>query len=68
MWHKKNIASDQSNTNYDIGNEIFYNTDVLKSNPFNWNEAYILVRADITIIGDNNVQKMFTIHKMHYKN
>ena len=26
------IVNDQSNSNYDVGNEIIYNTEVLKSN------------------------------------
>ena len=29
---KWNIANDQSNANYDVGNEIIYNAKVLKSN------------------------------------
>ena len=32
MTRKWNIFNDQSNTNYDVGNEIIYNTEVLKSN------------------------------------
>ena len=28
---KWNIVNDQSNVNYDVGNEIFYFTEVLKS-------------------------------------
>ena len=31
---KWNIVNDNSNANYDAGNEIPYNTEVLKSNPF----------------------------------
>ena len=30
MWQKWNIDSDESNVNYDVGNEIIYNTKVLK--------------------------------------
>ena len=44
---KENIINDQSNPNYDRGNEITYNTEVLKSNIFDYNDAYILVRSDI---------------------
>ena len=33
VTRKWNIVSDQSNANYDVGNEIIYNTEVLKSNP-----------------------------------
>ena len=32
---KWSIVSDQSSTNYDVGNKIIYNTKVLKSNPCN---------------------------------
>ena len=32
VTRKWNIFNDQSNANYDVGNEIFYNTEVLKSN------------------------------------
>ena len=36
-----------------MGNEIFLNTEVLKYNLSDYNDAYILVRGDITILGDN---------------
>ena len=32
MARKWNMVNDQSNVNYDVGNEIIYNTEVLKSN------------------------------------
>ena len=32
VTRKWNIVNDQSNANYDVGNEIIYNTEVLKSN------------------------------------
>ena len=51
VTRKWNIVNDQSNANYDVGNEIIYNTEVLKSNFCNYNDAYILVRGNITIIG-----------------
>ena len=31
LTRKWNIVNDQSNANYDVGNEIIYNTEVLKS-------------------------------------
>ena len=40
------IIQDQ---NYGVGNEIIYNTEVLKSNLRDFNDAYILVRDDITV-------------------
>ena len=43
----------ESNVTYSTGNEIIYNTEVLKSNPCDYNDAYILVRGNITIIGHN---------------
>ena len=46
---KSNIVNDQSNANYDVGNEIIYNTEILKSNHCDYNDAYILVRDDVII-------------------
>ena len=51
LTRKWNIVNDQSNSNYDVGNEIIYNTENLKSNLCDYNDAYILVRWDITILG-----------------
>ena len=36
---KWNIVNDQSNANYDVGNEIIYSAEVLKSNIFDNNDA-----------------------------
>ena len=46
---KWNMVNDQSNANYDIGNKIIYNTEVLKSNLCDYNDAYILVRGNVTV-------------------
>ena len=46
---KWNIVNDNSIPNYDTTNEITYNTEVLKSNLCDYNDAYILVRGDITV-------------------
>ena len=46
-------SNDNSKANYGVGNEIIYNTKVLKSNLCDYNDAYILVTGNITIIGDN---------------
>ena len=43
---KWNIVNDQSNANYDVGNEIIYNTEILKSNFCDYNNAYILVKGN----------------------
>ena len=39
MKRKWNIINDQSDANYDVGNEIIYNAEVLKSNLFEYNDA-----------------------------
>ena len=56
---KWNIANDESNANYNVGNEIIYNIKVLKSNFCDYNDAYILVRGNITIIGHQATQVAF---------
>ena len=40
-WPENN----QSNANYDVGNEIIYNKQVLKSNLCDHRDAYILVKC-----------------------
>ena len=47
------------NANFDVGNETVYNTEVLKFNLCDYNDAYILVRGNITIIGDQVTQAAF---------
>ena len=47
---------DKSNANYDVGNKIIYNTEVLKSNFCDYNDAYIFVRGIINIIGHQATQ------------
>ena len=51
-----NNVIDQSNTNYIVGNEIIYSTEVLKSNLCNFNNAYILVRGGITVTGHKSCE------------
>ena len=43
---KWNIDNDQLYTNYSVGNEIIYSTEVLKSSLCNFSEAYIIVKGD----------------------
>ena len=50
---KWSIVNDNSKVSYGVENEITHNTEVLKSNLCDYNDAYILVTGDITIIGDN---------------
>ena len=59
---KWNIVNDQSNANYDVRNEIIYNTEVLKSNLCDYNDAYILVRGNITITWHQVTQVAFKNH------
>ena len=59
VTRKGNIVNDQSNANYDVGNKIIYNTEVLKPNLFDYNVAHILVRGNITIIEHPVVQVAF---------
>ena len=49
-----NIVNDQSKANYSVGNEIMFRTEVLKSNVYDFNDAYIIVRENITVIGRND--------------
>ena len=42
-----------------LGNEIIRNTEVLKSNPCDYREVYILVRGDKTITGHAVTQVAF---------
>ena len=49
VTRKGNIVNDQSNANYDVGNEIIYNTEILKSNLRDFNDAYILGKGDVTV-------------------
>ena len=46
---KWNIFNDNSKENHDVGYKIIYNTEALKSNLRDCNNAYILVRSDITV-------------------
>ena len=42
-----------------VGNKIIYKTEVLKTNFCDYNNAYILVRGDNTIIGHQTTQVAF---------
>ena len=50
VTRKWNTGKDQSNANYDAGNEIIYQTEVLKSNLCDYNDAYIIVTGGITVV------------------
>ena len=58
VTRKWNNVNDQSNSNYYVRNKIIYNTEVLKSNLCDYNDADILVRGDITIVRRNFTTKV----------
>ena len=45
VTRKWNIVNDQSNANYDAGNETICNIEVLKSNPCDYNDSYIATQV-----------------------
>ena len=63
VTRKQNIFNDQSNTYYDEENDITYHTRVLRSNLCDFNDAHILVRGDITIIGHAETLTIFLLSK-----
>ena len=54
VTRKWSIVNDQSNVNYDVENETIYNTEVLKSDICDYNDAHILVRGDTVTTAHNN--------------
>ena len=59
VTRKWNIVNDSSKSNYDATNEITYNTEILESNLRDYNDAYILVRDDVTFIAASATQVAF---------
>ena len=55
-----NIVSANLNANYGVGNEINYNTEVLKSNLCDYSDTYILVKGDITVTAAPEAQVAIT--------
>ena len=54
--------------NYDAGNKITYNTELLKSNLCDYNDAYILATGDIIVHHLLSVsQKLMEQHSMMLK-
>ena len=49
MTRKWNIVNYYSKANYGEENEITYNTEVLKSDPCDYNDAYILANDRTTV-------------------
>ena len=56
---KQNIINDQSNTKYSVANEIIYSTEVLKSKLYDFSNAYILARGNITDVAASVTQILF---------
>ena len=59
VTRKWNIVNDNSKSNYDITNEITYNTEILKSNLCDYIDAYISVRGDINVVDAPATQVAF---------
>ena len=59
MTRKWSIVNDNSKPNYGVGDESIYNKEVLESNLCSYNDAYILVKGDVTITGDKAHQVAF---------
>ena len=59
VTRKWNNVIDLANANFDVANEIIYNIEVLKSNLCHCNDAFILVKGDITIKGHQVTQLAF---------
>ena len=59
VTRKWNIVNDNSKENYEKVSEITYNTEVLKSNISDYNDACILVRGDITVAKSPQIQVAF---------
>ena len=56
VTRKWNIVNNNSKSNYDTTNETNYNTEILKSNLCDYNDAYILVRGDISVVSAPTTQ------------
>ena len=56
---KWNTVNGNSKANDNAANEIIYNTEVLKSNLCDYNDAYILVKGDVTVTAVPAIQVSF---------
>ena len=59
ITRKWNTVNDNLQVNYNVSNEIIYNTEILKSSICDYNNAYILARGNITIMGHQVTQVAF---------
>ena len=48
---------DQSEENYNVNREIRIKTSILRSDLRDYSDAYIIVKGDITLEGNNNANK-----------
>ena len=66
VTRKWNIVNNQSNANYNVGNELIYNTEALNSNLCDYNDGYILVKGDITVIAAPTVWLKYDLNIVHH--
>ena len=59
VTRKWNIGNGLWYANYEVGNAIIYNTEVLQSNICDYNDAYILVKGDIIATAAPATQLVF---------
>ena len=59
VTRKWNIVNDSSKANYNAAYEIIYNTEFLKFNLCDYNNAYILAKRDITVTAAPQTQAAF---------
>ena len=59
VTRKWNIINDNSNPNYGVGNEVNYNTGILKSNLCDYKDACILLKGDIAVTTAPETQVAF---------
>ena len=52
-------VNDLSNANYNVGNEIIYSREVLKSNLCYFSDTYVLIRGNITAAAAHTTQVAF---------
>ena len=57
---------EKSGGNYDVSKEIIIKTSMLRSDLCGFNDAYIAVKGDITLEGDNDANKRN--EKLTFKN
>ena len=59
VTRKWNIVNDNWKTKYNTTNEINYNTEISKSNLCHYNDAYVLVTDNITVVAAPATQVAF---------